>query len=119
VSPAFDAGTEPPSEDVLAARKPHVVGRHRLRGVLGDQRSKSIDVVGLERTHVAPEQFFVDLRVAVTPGLDASVARARCSALFTDGTLVSSSSAASLACHCSTSGHENAVLRLLVWLVRV
>ena len=68
----------------------------------------ALDVVRLERLDVAREQLAVGL-VELVAGFAAarsagsSVARARWSALFTEATLVSSSSATSLACQRSTS----------------
>ena len=90
-------------------RQPEVVRRHRLRRVLVDQRRERVDVVALERLDVAGEQLAVGLVERAARDRDAltllasSVARARWSALLTDATLVSSSSATSAAFQRSTS----------------
>jgi len=42
---------------LVAAAQPHGVGRHRLGGVLVQQRGERVDVVPLERVEVAGEQF--------------------------------------------------------------
>ena len=79
-------------------REPEVVRRHRLRRVLVDQRGQRVEVVGLEGGDVAVEQLAVGHVRTTTRGSSSvcsRVARARCSALFTEATLVSSSSATS------------------------
>ena len=74
-----------------------------------EQRRERVDVVALERVDVAGEERGVCLVdraatvVAAVTSLASSVARARCSALLTDATLVSSSSATSVAFQRSTS----------------
>ena len=94
-------GPEPPREDVVAAGEPEVERRHRLRRVLVDQRRERVHVVLLERRDVAAEELLVGARrrtarsSTASASLASSVARARWSALFTDATLVSSSSATS------------------------
>ena len=50
-----DPRPEPPGEDVVAPREPEVVGRHRLRGVLVDERGQRVHVVALESLDVALE----------------------------------------------------------------
>ena len=89
--------------------QPQVERRHRLRRVLVDQRGQRVDVVGLERLDVArraargrPRRAAPSASPALA-SLASSVARARCSALLTEATLVSSSSATSVAFQRSTS----------------
>ena len=78
-------------------------------GVLVEQRGERVHVVALEGVDVAREQRLVlvvhRLRSGWSPStcLAASVARARCSALLTDATVVSSSSATSSAFQRRTS----------------
>ena len=89
--------------------QPQLVRRHRQRGVLVQQRGQRVHVVALEGVDVAREQrlLLVVQRlgrgVGVAVSRSASVARARCSALLTEATVVSSSSATSLAFQRSTS----------------
>ena len=56
---ATDPRAEPPGEDVVAAGQPQVIRRHRLRRVLVDERRQRLNVVGLERPHVARQQLRV------------------------------------------------------------
>ena len=89
--------------------QPEVVRRHRLRRVLVDQRRERVHVVALERLDVAREQLARRprrrrrRRRSALTSLASSVARARWSALLTDATLVSRSSATSVAFQRSTS----------------
>ncbi len=102
-------GAEPPGEDVVAAAQPHVVRRHRLGRVLVDQRRQRLDVVAPRTPRRSARGGRDRHRSAAAPDSSgsrrsaSSVARARWSALFTDATLVSSSSATSAAFHRSTS----------------
>ena len=97
----------PPRGDVVGALQPEVVRRHRQRGVVVEQVDERVDVVALEGVDVALEQARWRRRVErprrAGEVASAIVARARCSALFTDVTVVSSSSATS---GCSTAARR-------------
>ncbi len=100
---ALGARAEPPARISVAAAQPQLVRRHRLRRVLVQQRGQRVDVVALERVDVAVEQLAVGdaerLQRHVVGASDPSPPAwpgARCSALFTDATVVSSSSATSV-----------------------
>ena len=107
-------GTERPGRDA-SRRCPRGPRSHSanggMRGVASSCRSvdQRLDVVALEGVDVAREQLLLrlvgrDPRRRSRPGSAAAiVARARCRALLTEATDVSSSSATSSACQCSTS----------------
>src|SRR5438067_1909957 len=58
---ARDPGSDPPAQDVVATLEPHVERRHRLGGVLADQRGERLHVVVLEGLHVALEHLALAL----------------------------------------------------------
>ena len=95
--------------DLVRALQPEVVRRHRHDGVVAEERDERLDVVALEGVDVAApgapaaSSSTVASASGSSPSRSASVARARWSALLTDATLVSSSSATSVACQRSTS----------------
>ena len=82
--------------------EPQLVRRHVPGRVLVEQRGECVHVVSLEGVDVPLEQGLLRAGRASPAGprhaqaSAASVARARCSALFTDATVVSSNSATSL-----------------------
>ena len=91
------------------AAEPEVVRRHGHDGVVVQERDQRRDVVALEGVDVAGQQrLLVGGRRRGLDGVPsgrgvARVARARWRALFTDATVVSSSSATSVACQRRTS----------------
>ena len=90
------------------APEPEVVGRHRHDDVVVEQGDQRRDVVALEGVDVAgraaPPARRRPASCSIRRGrATASVARARCRALLTDATVVSSSSATSVACQRRTS----------------
>ncbi len=95
-----------PRRDVVRALQPELERRHVLGDVGGQQSDERVDVVGLEGADVLlQERLWLSPSGSVRPtsGRSASVARARCSALFTDAVVVSSSEATSSAFQRSTS----------------
>ncbi len=92
---------------------PQRVRRHLHRGVFVQQRDERLDVESFERVDVAREQLLLvgvdrfGARRATVTLCSASVERARCNALFTETTVVSSSSATSVAFHFNTSRRIN------------
>ena len=53
---ALRTRTDPEVEDIGAAAEPHLVGGHRLRRILVDERGERLHVVALEGVEVAGEQ---------------------------------------------------------------
>src|ERR1019366_2744433 len=53
------APAHPPAEDVPTPAQPQLIGRHRLRGILVNQRGERIHVVALEGVDVAAQQLTV------------------------------------------------------------
>ena len=106
---ALRARSDEPRGDVVLAAQPVVERRHRHGRVLVDQLDQRVDVVALERVDVAVEQLAAGPRPSRRRcrcrrrRRESSVARARCSALLTEATDVSSSWATSSACQRSTS----------------
>ena len=81
----------PPGEDVVAPGEPEVERRHRLRRVLLDERREGLHVVALERRRRSARRSSAIGRLdggrrGRRESLASSVARARCSALFTEAT---------------------------------
>ncbi len=55
-TPAADPRAQAPRSDVVVGLQPHLVRRHRPRGVLAQERGERLHVVPLERIDVAVEQ---------------------------------------------------------------
>ena len=75
---AADPWPEPPGEDVVPPREPHVERWHRLRRVLLDQRRERVDVVPLERVDVAREHCVICLVELGGRAFGGDVARGQC-----------------------------------------
>ena len=96
--------------DRLAALVLERQGRHREPGVVGEQRDHAVDVAALDRVGEAPDELALAGGVgrgarsrSAAGSRVSSVARARCRALLTEASLVSSISATSAARKPSTS----------------
>src|ERR1019366_6906927 len=61
------APAHPPAEDVPTPAQPQLIGRHRLRGILVNQRGERIHVVALEGVDVAAQQLTVVFAQCAAP----------------------------------------------------